>query len=589
MSVYMAYLSRFKNRANALRRSLVFDDFIHLLFPAMLFAMVEYVLQLSDSIIAGNLFGDKALAGITLCKPYLSFITFVSTLILPGTALFASNAIGKENRSRANFFYGQGILLSIATGVFLSAASFLLKGQILSAFRVSAETLGYADQYFKGLLLQPLLMFYPVLFTAVMVDGGKKWCTISAVVLLVANVFFSIVLGRSIGMIGLSIGTCISLSIASSVLCLQFTEKNNPLKPMFRIRRKDVFKVVSSGFKEAMIFYLSITLLYLFFNWFLLRRFDYSAIVIFTIIINIQSFYIAVYGGLSQTLTPMVAIYRGEVNFAGILKTVRVAISMTILLMLVFTLLIYVFAGDIPRMFGVTDRVLLEVSVRAIRIYAWSAVFFVCGFMISAYLLNANYSFYSALINLSMLFVFAIPLSFFLSSPKMFGRPGVWIAMSSSYVIGFFFSLIPVYLRAKKKRCYFPWLLSRKVLSNQATFDVPATKKNVKVLMDAVENELIKRGYEHKTIMKVLLMLEETYMLNYEKSRKDKNYYVECTLLFKRKLLMYIRSNGEYSNATDVNAMPDSLRQYLSSMIVSSHKGSRFSMSVGDNRTVYEF
>ena len=579
----------FKSRAMSLKKSLVYDDFVHILFPALLFALVEYVLQLSDSIIAGNLFGEKALAGITLCKPYLSFITFLSMLILPGTSMFAAHAIGKENRSRANFFFGQGILLSVSIGVFLSAASFLLKSQILSLFKVSGDMLAYTSQYFNGLLLQPLLMFYPVLFAAVIGEGGKKWCTISAITLLIANVFLSITLGRSIGMMGLSLGTVISLAIASAVLLLQFKEKNNPLKLMFKVRRKDTIKVLSSGIMVAIIFYLSLTLLYLFFNWFLLNRFNTDAIIIFTVVVNLQSFYVAIYSGISQAGQPMISIYRGEVNFAGILKSTRVITYVTTLLVVVLTAIIYLFAGSVPLMFGVTEPELVHACTRAIRIYAWASIFIVWGFLLSDYLLNANYNFYPSLIVFSILFLFAIPLTYILGSPSVWGLNGVWAAISISFLLGFIFSMSLLYLKSRKRKFCFPWMLSKKVLNNQASFDVPATKKNVKVLMDAVEKELIKRGFEQKRILKVLLMLEETYMLNYDKSKTDRKYYVECTLLFKRKLLMYIRSNGEYSNATDVNAMPDSLRQYLSSMIVSSHNGSRFSLSVGDNRSVFEF
>lgn len=60
--------------------------------------------------------------------------------------------------------------------------------------------------------------------------------------------------------------------------------------------------------------------------------------------------------------------------------------------------------------------------------------------------------------------------------------------------------------------------------------------------------------------------------------------------MFRDKVIyMFVRSNGAYSDVTNSDIMPQSLREYLSTMIVSSQKGSRFSLSVGDNRTIYEF
>lgn len=580
---------RYMHRATALKNSLVYDDFTKLLLPALLFSMVEYILQLSDNVIAGNLFGDRALAGITLCQPYIAFITFVSMLIIPGTAFFASLAIGKENRFRANMIYGQGLIMSVFAGVLITVLSLIFRSDILMMFRTTPEVYNYVSDYFTGLLFQPLLIFYPVIFAAVIGEGGKKWCTISAIVLAVSNIVLSLILGKCIGMMGLSLGTVFSLAIASAILLMQFTEKNNPLKFIFRINLKDTLNVVKAGFTEALIFNFSIVLLYSFFNWFLLMHFNSNTIIVFTIVVNIQSFFLAAYGGFSQTLQPMVSIYRGETNFAGILKTTRVATVISGIIMVLFIALIYIFSSKIPLMFGVVNPALCAASVRAIRIYAWSGLFLVWGLLLANYLMNAGYILFSSLISVMMLFVFTLPLTFIFCSRLNYGSAGAWFAISISVLMGFIASMFPLVKMAKKRNFVFPWMLSKKVLNNEASFDVEGTKKNVKMLMDMVENELIKRGIEEKKILKILLMLEETYMLNIDKTKKDKKYYVECTLMFKRKLLMYIRSNGIYSNATDVNAMPDSLRQYLSTMIVSSQKGSRFSMSVGDNRTIYEF
>ncbi|MCI1720655.1 MAG: hypothetical protein LKM37_06565 [Bacteroidales bacterium] len=123
-----------------------------------------------------------------------------------------------------------------------------------------------------------------------------------------------------------------------------------------------------------------------------------------------------------------------------------------------------------------------------------------------------------------------------------------------------------------------------------------ATESNLKPLMNSVEQELVKRRVEQQKVLRILLMLEETYMLNLDKEKRksgkkaEGTFYVECSLMFRDKIIyMFVRSNGAYSDVTNSDIMPQSLREYLSTMIVSSQKGSRFSLSVGNNRTIYEF
>lgn len=72
------------------KKTLAGDDFMHLLLPSLLYAVVQFIWGLADNIIAGNMLGTSALTSITLCKPYLSFIAFINMLIVPGTAVLFS-------------------------------------------------------------------------------------------------------------------------------------------------------------------------------------------------------------------------------------------------------------------------------------------------------------------------------------------------------------------------------------------------------------------------------------------------------------------------------------------------------------------
>ena len=168
-------------------------------------------------------------------------------------------------------------------------------------------------------------MFYPILFTAVINDGGKKWCTISVLVMFFSKIALSFILCYYLGIRGLSMSTIISLLSASIILLHQFKEKNNPLKFKFYFKWEDAFKMLKAGFEDALLFYLFFTLFMSFYNWFLLKYFNVDALIIFTLVLTMQSLLIAVYDGLVRTIQPIIATYRGEDNIVGMSKTLKVS------------------------------------------------------------------------------------------------------------------------------------------------------------------------------------------------------------------------------------------------------------------------
>jgi Na+-driven multidrug efflux pump/anti-sigma regulatory factor (Ser/Thr protein kinase) len=559
---------------------------MHLLIPAMISMMGEYVLILSDNMIAGRMINEKALSAISLCQPYFSVVVFFNSLLLLGTAILTSEAVGAGDRNKANKYFGQGIILSLGVGMIFTLGSIIFESWIFSMFNIPADTYAFTEQYFSWLRYYPLFSFYFVMFTAVMNDGGGKWCNRSSVVMILSNILLSIVFCHFFGMKGISMGTILSLVIASVVLCFQFLEKNNPLKFVFYFNWKDVLKVLKYGSADSF-FYLFIGLLYLFFNWYLLKYFNSNAVVVFTLLMNVETLLITGYDGISQALQPNIAIYQGEGNQIGIHKTMHITYVLSTILAVPFIILMISVANFIPGMFGVTDPSIASMSILAIRIFLSTSIFLVWGLLLSSYVLYIGKIFFSLLTLSFIILVFTVPLTLFMGVE--FGFAAIWIAYSISAALGLTAGLFVIYRVAKRSGTTFPWLLDENVLKNQVSFDILAKEENVRVIMDKVENELKRRGFEEKKILKILLILEETIMLNLDREKKRKKYYVECTLIFKGEITMIIRDNGLYSDPTDANAMPESLRQYLSTMIVSQQKGVRYSSTIGNNRVIFKF
>ncbi|MCI1720654.1 MAG: MATE family efflux transporter [Bacteroidales bacterium] len=445
------------NSIRAFRRTLVADDFVHLLVPAMLSVMVDFILELADSIIAGNMLGDKALAGVTLCQPFFSFFLFVQVLILTGTAVLYSESIGSDNRNAANKFFGQGVILSLAAGAFITLASLIFKYQILNFLDVPKDIDIYADTYFSYLLYLPLFIVYFVMYAVVMNDGGKKWCNISSIALIVLKIVLSIVLCKLIGIGGLCLGTYIGLSVGILFLMFNFFEKNNKLKFVFFFNLKESLNVMKFGFSESF-FSLCVSGIYMFFNWFLLENYDGNAIIIFTMVMSLLQLCVSVSDGINEAVQPIIEIFRGEGNFGEIAKTMSIASYISSLFLVPAVVIIFIGARCVPSIFGVNDPSLQTAAVEAIRIFMLSALFLIGGLCFCTYMLFMEHFVYSILNTLFVILM--LPFVFIFGTSGNVN--GVWAAMSISVVVGLFIILLLVRVRAKKYNCVFPWLIDKK-------------------------------------------------------------------------------------------------------------------------------
>lgn len=105
------------------------EIFCHVQFKRMLFAAVMTMVVMSltyatDTILAGRLFGDNAMAGVNLVKPILYLSAFFALMISTGTSYLYSFEIGVFHKETANKLVGQGVILTIILAVVLRIIAF---------------------------------------------------------------------------------------------------------------------------------------------------------------------------------------------------------------------------------------------------------------------------------------------------------------------------------------------------------------------------------------------------------------------------------------------------------------------------------
>ena len=555
-----------------------------LLFVSTLSMVLEYLVILVDNIIVGNVLGEEALSAVTLVMPYFTFCIFLRMLVSVGTPILMTIEIGKGSRKTANQYFSQGVILSLMVGIISTTLSIAFKHQILHLLGVTSSAYMYAEAYFSILILMPLIQpISSTMFLVILSEGNVKLTSFVILFQMIINVMVSFLLCQWLGISGVALGTIMSNVLAFLIVLLHFRQKSNQLKFGWHFDYKKVFAIFKFSLNDATT-YLFVGSATLIINLFLLRNFGENAIIIFTVVLNVLTFLLMGFDGIGQSIQSLINIYYGENNTKGIKKTMKVAFTTSLIEGAVIMAIMMIFAKYIVRSFGISDYELIKQTVVAIRIVSISTI------LTSIVLLFTSYYLYIQKIGLAITitafsnFIFRI-LSAFLFG-RLFDLTGVWIGIVVGEILTIL--LIPLLGKIMSNGLTVPLLIDKRMDEQIFSFDIMATQESIMELRDQIESILVSKKFDHKRILKVILVVEEQCMLTVEKNI-FKKIIIECTLNLNKGIELIIRDNSDMYDSTDLDSDVTSMTNYTGLMILGNITKSQYLPTSGDNKVVFTF
>lgn len=567
-----------------MQRNFASDKFLGNMKIAVLSMVVSYSSSLLDYFLVGQVMGEKALQAFALLTPYLSIIFFVSCLVSSGTAIMSAFEVGKGSREHGNHFFQQGVISAVGIGVLLSLILFLCKGLILGSERVPSEVMKMMEEYYIYICLLPVWhILSELLFAVIWNAGGDRHCAIAIGLKLFVNIFASVILMHYIGIGGTGLGTVLGCVAEIAVLFFYFRTPENVFQWGWYFDIKSVMKMFHFGSRDAMI-YLYMAVLQFVMNLFLLKQFGSEAILIFSVLMNLENLYVSVFNAPSNAISVILTVYVGEGNRKGILKSMKTAERTAALQGIIAVIVLFIFARRIPMLFGIHNSASIEATKIAVRIFALSALVYPFIMLYSTYYLAIKRVALSMRILTMQILI--MPMVFGILLSYSMGLRGVWIGFSLGSIFMFLLDALLI------KLCYrdrsFPHLLNEKKLEKQLSYDVPISKEGVMSLVDQVEQDLKSRGVESKKVYRIMLMIEETEMLVVERNG-DKGGIIQCDLFFEEQIRLVLRDNGLFSDVTDQDNEAESFRAYAATMIGGNYGANKYIVAWGNNRTVCWF
>ncbi len=425
-----------RKRNNNLNTSTGADPSIFSLFLKYVSANVLGMIGYSCYILADTFFiargiGSDALAALNLVLPAYSLMNGTGLMIGMGAASRYTISSTKPDGTLHRTIFTQALYVMAFAAVIFSSSGILFPYKIAAVLGADADTIGYAADYIRILLMfSPLFLGNNLLLSFVRNDGAPRLSMTGMIVGSLTNIVLDYVFiyPLGMGMTGAALATATAPVISMMIMSIHFINKQNHFRPvrarLSLVRWGDICTLgVSSLITE-----LSSGVVIIIFNYLILGLNGNTGVAAYGILANIALVLVSIYTGIGQGVQPIVSRYAGKDGERQRRSLRRYALTASLFFALLSYLLIAVFAVPLADLFNREhDPVLTDIASNGMRIYFVSLFFSGINIVAAAFLSSADRPKQAFSVSILRGFVLIIPIAWGLS--VLFGLTGVWMAV----------------------------------------------------------------------------------------------------------------------------------------------------------------
>lgn len=559
--------------------------FRSMLLTGTLTMAVIYIMLLCDNVIAGYFIGEMGVAAINAVSPVTGIITFFSTVIAIGSGILYSREIGEMNKRRADEIYGQGMILSVTIAVFIALALALCGDAYFRANGVTGEIYRLASAYYQWTPLNAALNVMVSYLTQMVYTDGDETCNnISYGFQIGGNIVLSVLLARSLGMVGIILGTIAGNVLGLLAISWHFFKRSNTLHFVWHFSWKDLLQCVRFSIVDAAIYLCWAVMDYVMIGH-ISARYGETGLITLAVVVSVIEFSV-VMDGVGMAVQPLLGTYLGEKNHVLIRRLMHAAAKAAIIEGLIANVLVFAFARQFCGLFGIAEGAALLPSIHAVRIVSFGMVFCSVFSLTTSYYMLVNHVALSVAITVLKdgLLYSVLPLV----ASMLFRENGMWTAFAAAPALALALSFL--FIRYRYGAARFPYLLehtNREII----VMDDTLTKDGCARLSERVQAAMQEHGYSARVAARASLFTEEIGLTILEKNAiRKKPILIEVSLLFEEgSALLIERDSGEIFDLTDPDQAVSGLSSFILSGLMEAHKEKAYLTTTGYNRNMMRF
>ena len=386
---------------------------------------------LADTFFIARGIGSDALAALNLVLPAYSLMNGTGLMIGMGAASRYTISSTKPEGTLHRTIFTHALYLMVFAAVIFSSSGILFPDKIAAVLGADADTIGYATDYIRILLMfSPLFLGNNLLLSFVRNDGAPRLSMTGMIVGSLTNIVLDYVFiyPLGMGMTGAALATATAPVISMLIMSVHFIKKRNHFRPvrtrLSLIRWGDICTLgISSLVTE-----LSSGVVIIVFNYLILGLNGNTGVAAYGILANIALVLVSIYTGIGQGVQPIVSRYAGKDGEEQRRNLRRYALATSLSFALLSYLLIAVFAVPLADLFNREhDPILTDIASNGMRIYFVSLFFSGINIVAAAFLSSIDRPKQAFAVSILRGFVLIIPVAWLMS--VLFGLTGIWMAV----------------------------------------------------------------------------------------------------------------------------------------------------------------
>ena len=420
--------------------------------PSILMMIVTSIYGVVDGFFISNFVGKTPFAAVNFIMPFLMVVGALGFMFGTGGSALIAKTMGEGAEEKAQKTFSMLVYATIISGVVISVLSIIFLRPIASFLGAEGTMLDDCVTYGRIILMAlPFLMvqyaFASLVVTAEKPKLGLIVTIIAGITNMIGDALFMVILDW--GVVGAALATAIGQVVGGIIPLVYFARKNSSRlklgKPFWD--GKALIKTCTNGSSE-LLNNISMSIVGMLYNAQLLKYAGENGVAAYGTIMYVNFIFIAVFIGFSTGVAPVISFHFGAKNtdeLKGLLKRSAVIILSSSAVMFIVAKFL---STPLAKIYVGYDAELLEMTIHAFGIYAFSFLFAGVAIFGSAFFTALNDGLTSALIAFLRTLVFQVASVMLL--PLIWGLDGIWMSVIVAEFMAVVVTLI--FLVAKRKK-----------------------------------------------------------------------------------------------------------------------------------------
>ena len=422
--------------------------------PMMVSMLVQALYNIVDSIFVSRI-NENALTAVSLAFPIQALLSALSTGTGVGVNAVLSKALGEKNNEKASKAAVNGLFLAVVTYLIALAIGIFFIGTFYRSQTDDAEIVTYGIQYLSIVCIFSIGMLMQMMLEKLLQSTGKTIYSmitqsVGAIINIVMDpiLIFGLFGMPKLGVAGAAVATIFGQCVGSGLALFFNLKYNKEISLSLKGFKPDIpviGKIYSVGIPSIIMQAIGSVMTYGMNR--ILISFSSTAAAVFGVYFKIQSFVFMPVFGLNNGMVPIIAYNYGAGKRERVVKTLKLAVTYAMGIMLFGLLLFHSVPDLFLKMFAASDH-MMEIGVPALRIISLHFPLAAIGIVFSSFYQALGNGIYSMWVSLIRQLIVLLPAAWLLA--KLGNVIYVWWAFPIAEVFALCVSICMMFMIFKR-------------------------------------------------------------------------------------------------------------------------------------------